>query len=75
MHTTRKTLEAITVNEALTDAGAEVEDTKCSAINGYRVVHRSGMELEPSAKQVYARTCSLLNNTLDYVFTVCNTRI
>lgn len=64
--------EAITVNNALSGAGANIEDTTDSAINGYRVVHRSGMVLDSSARQAYSKTCSHINSTLEHIFTVCH---
>lgn len=63
--------KAVTVNDALSSPSILIEDTTGSAIHGYRVVNRSGHRLTDISKQQWTETCRLINATLSYMFSVC----
>lgn len=67
-----KSFKAEGLNDALASRNAIVEDTSGLAIHGYRVVNRSGAILKAATKQHWTQTCRLINATLSYLFSVCD---
>lgn len=63
--------KALTVNDALSSPSILIEDTTGSAIHGYRVINRTSAGLTDISKQRWTETCRLINNTLTYMFSVC----
>lgn len=61
----------VSVNEALAAKSVIVESTDGTAINGYRVVNRTGLAIQHDTRVAYPKTCTLLNSTLEYVYSVC----
>lgn len=64
--------EVTSVNEALSGPTAIVEDATDSSVNGYRVVNRTGFIVSDASKLLYRNTCSMINKTLDHIFSICN---
>lgn len=62
----------LSVNEALAARSTIVESTDGTAVNGYRVVTRTGLATEQNTRTAYAKTCSLINSTLEYMYSVCD---
>lgn len=63
--------KVLSVNEALGDNSIIVESADGSAINGYRVVNRTGLEIVQSTRLTFAKTCSLIDSTLEYIISAC----
>lgn len=66
-----KRFDAISVNDALMNPDTVLEDSSGTAVNGYRVVSRTGATVNGATKQVFSNTCAMINRTLDYIFSVC----
>lgn len=64
--------EVASINEALTSTLAVIEDSIEAAVNGYRVVNRTGAIVEDTTKSAYSSSCSLINSTLEYMISVCH---
>lgn len=68
-----KRFKAMTVNDALASASTVIEDATGTAVHGFRVVNRSGHFLTDVSTQQWTQTCRLIESTLSYMFTVCET--
>lgn len=68
-----KSFKAMSLNDALDSGSSIIEDSTGSAINGYRVVLRTGQILNEDAKRQWTQTCRLVNETLDGIFHSCET--
>lgn len=71
-HRRSKRFEAISVNDALVNPDTVIEDSDGTAVNGYRVVHRTGATLDEPTKIIFSNTCAMTNATLDDMFSVCH---
>lgn len=67
-----KNYKAVSLNDALDSGNTIVEDSTGSAIHGYRVVGRSGLELNEASKQQWTQACRLVNATLEGLFQACD---
>lgn len=70
----KRRFNVASVNTALAKGSASlVGDSSGASRNGYRVVHRPNEILDTDTKTLYSNTCSMINATLEYMFSVCNT--
>ncbi|TYZ58861.1 hypothetical protein PybrP1_000497 [[Pythium] brassicae (nom. inval.)] len=62
---------AASVSELLRSNDTEVLDTTGAAVNGYRLVHRDGLEWDAAKLDAYSSQCSLIASTLDAIVELC----
>lgn len=71
-HRRKRHFKVTSVNTALRNFATIVEDTSGTRVNGYRVVNRPGEIVDDGTKLWYNNTCTMINATLEYIFSACN---
>lgn len=61
----------VQLSELIGSGAAQVVDTTGTPVNGYRLVEREGLTLQPSALETYTDVCALIATTMDAIFDSC----
>ncbi|DAZ98326.1 TPA: hypothetical protein N0F65_007133 [Lagenidium giganteum] len=61
----------IQLNLALADKRAAIVDINGTSVNGYRVIPRNGVILDPEVYDTYVQRCDVLASTIDAIFDSC----
>lgn len=61
----------VQLSELIGSGAAQVVDTMGTSVNGYRLVERSGLALQPFTVDAYTDVCALIATTMDMIFDSC----
>lgn len=69
----KRSFIALAANDALASETTLIEDATGTALHGYRVINRSTSVLQAEVRHRWTQTCRLMNSTINYMLTVCDT--
>ncbi|GAB9476309.1 hypothetical protein Gpo141_00013377 [Globisporangium polare] len=61
----------VQLSDLVGSGAVQVDDTTGSSVNGYRIVERKGLALQPSMLDSYTDVCALIATTMDAIFDSC----